>query len=76
MKRGIEQGSPVPMLLCIFVVKILAIQNRKSHEIHGLKFNANIDREYKIVQHAGGCTNMVKKINSYKKGTKNYTNIQ
>lgn len=76
MKGGIRQSCPVSALLIIFVVEILAIQVRKNHEIHGLKFNENIDREYKIVQHAGGCTNMVKKINSYKKGTKNYTNIQ
>lgn len=49
-------------------MEFLAIQIRKNHEIHGLKFNENIDREYKIhvVQHADDCTNMVKEPNSLK----------
>lgn len=64
MKRGLEQGSPVPVLLCIFVKEILAIQKRKHHAIHGLKFNANIDRNNKIVQHADECTHMAKEPNS------------
>lgn len=68
MERGIRQGCPVSALLFIFVVEFLAIQIRKNHEIHGLKFNENIDREYKIhvVQHADDCTNMVKEPNSLK----------
>lgn len=45
------------VLLFAFDVEILAIQIRIIHEIHGIKFNENIDREYKIVRHADDCTN-------------------
>lgn len=37
---------------------------KKHHAIHGLKFNANIDRNNKIVQHADECTLMAKEPNS------------
>lgn len=50
-------------------MEILAIQNRKNHEIYGLKFNANIEREYKIVQHAepNSLKNALKTIQQFSK---------
>lgn len=50
MTRGIRQGCPIPALIFILTVEILAIRIKSMKEIHGFKIGNN--KEIKMVQHA------------------------
>ena len=57
LHRGVRQGCPLPGLLFVLVIEVLALAIRDNENIHGLKIN---DTELKLSMYADDLTAFIK----------------